>query len=77
MASFLEQSEKSHRFMEKLKKEHFLNEFDPIQDYSLLTIFSRLPEESGIEKSEGISIVRSNVDMYICHLHLDVFSTRL
>jgi len=57
MAAFLEQSDRSHQFMNKLKKEHFLSNFDPIRDYSLLTIFSRLPEESGIEKSESVSIV--------------------
>lgn len=60
MALYLRQSEKSHRFMAKLEKEYFLSQFNPLQDYSIATIFKHLPEQSQIvERQELISPVPS------------------
>lgn len=57
MAAFLSQGDHSKKFLEKLRKEYFLNRFDPIADYTIQTIFSILPEESDIAKNENISMV--------------------
>lgn len=56
MAGFISQSHHNQKFVEKLKKEYFLNEFDPINDYSVQTIFSTLPQRSTISPDESISM---------------------
>jgi len=56
VASFINQSEHSKKFMERLSSEFFLSDLDPIEDYNVQTIFSRLPESSEIAKNECISM---------------------
>ncbi|PJF18627.1 hypothetical protein PSACC_01573 [Paramicrosporidium saccamoebae] len=56
MAAFISQSEHSQRFLQKLKREYFLSEFDPIRDYNIQTIFSTLPEKANIAPNECISM---------------------
>lgn len=58
VASFISQSDHCKKFMEKLSGEFFLRELDPIEDYNIQTIFSRLPESSEIAKNECISMVQ-------------------
>lgn len=55
---FLDQSEHNQRFLAKLARDWFLCDFDPIRDYSVQTIFGRLPAEAGIARNECISMVR-------------------
>lgn len=57
VAAFLTRSEHNQRFLSKLRQEYFLEEFDPIRDYTVQTIFSQLPRRVGIASDECISMV--------------------
>lgn len=57
MAAYLTQSEHNQRFLAKLRREYFLAELDPLADYNIQTIFSKLPQSAGIAHDECISMV--------------------
>lgn len=57
MAAYLTQSEHNQRFLAKLRREYFLAELDPLADYTIQTIFSKLPQSAGIAHDECISMV--------------------
>jgi tRNA G18 (ribose-2'-O)-methylase SpoU len=55
MAAFIRNSESCQRFLTKLQQDWFLT-FDPIADYTIHTIYDRLPRENDIAWNECISV---------------------
>ena len=58
MATFVSLSDNSRRFLEKPSGEYFHHGFDPLEDYTVQTIYSKLAgSSSDVAKDEAISVV--------------------